>query len=83
MLIFDGKGGMVRRQPGADHPAVPPGGFKLVVDNSKGPEFKLWLKSELGEHNSALVTASECLSRKGIPALFGHQMLARSECRRA
>ncbi len=66
VLIFDGKGGMVRHQPGAEHPTLPPGGFKLVVGNSKGPEFKLWLKSELGEHNAALLTSSGSRSRCSV-----------------
>lgn len=66
VLIFDGKGGMTRHQPDDDHPAVPPGGFKLVVGNSKGPEFKLWLKNELGEFNSGLVTAPTSRSRCSV-----------------
>ncbi|SMQ63700.1 zinc transporter [Devosia lucknowensis] len=66
VLIFDGKGGMRRHEPGEGHPTVPPGGFKLVVGNSKGPEFKLWLKTELGDYNSSLVTAPTSRSRCSV-----------------
>lgn len=66
VLIFNGKGGMKRHEPNAEHPIVPRGGFKLVVGNSKGPEFKLWLKSELGEFNSGLVTAPTSRSRCSV-----------------
>ncbi|MBJ3785551.1 CorA family divalent cation transporter [Devosia sediminis] len=65
VLVFDGKGGM-RRHEGGEPPVVPPGGFKLVVGNSKAPEFKLWLKSELGEFNSGLVTAPTSRSRCSV-----------------
>lgn len=65
VLVFDGKGGM-KRHEGEGHPAVPASGFKLVVGNSKGPEFKLWLKGELGEFNSGLVTAPTSRSRCSV-----------------
>jgi zinc transporter len=63
VLIFDGEGGMTRHEPGASHPVVPPRGFKLIVGNSKAPEFKLWLRDELGEFNSGLITAPTSRSR--------------------
>ena len=63
VLIFDGKGGMKRHEPGADIPSVPVKGFKLIVGNSKGPEFKLWLREELGEYYSGLLTAPTSRSR--------------------
>ena len=66
VLIFNGKGGMKRHDPGDAHPVVPRGGFKLVVGNSKAPEFKLWLKGELGEFNSGLVTAPTSRSRCSV-----------------
>lgn len=63
VLIFDGKGGMTRHEPGDPSPKVPPTGFKLIVGNSRGPEFKLWLKGELGEFNSGLIAAPTSRSR--------------------
>lgn len=63
VLIFDGKGGMRRIEPGGEFPPVPPKGFKLIVGNSKAPEFKLWLREELGEFNSSLITAPTSRSR--------------------
>lgn len=65
VLLFNGKGGMKRHESG-EHVVVPRGGFKLVVGNSKAPEFKLWLKSELGEFNSGLVTAPTSRSRCSV-----------------
>jgi zinc transporter len=65
VLLFNGKGGMKRHEPG-EQIVVPRGGFKLVVGNSKAPEFKLWLKSELGEFNSGLVTAPTSRSRCSV-----------------
>lgn len=63
VLIFDGQGGMSRHEPGDALPDVPPIGFKLVVGNSKSPEFKLWLKSELGEFTAGLLTTPSSRAR--------------------
>lgn len=63
VLIFDGSGGMKRVEPGVDHAAAPANGFKLIVGNSKAPEFKIWLRDELGEFNSGLITAPTSRSR--------------------
>ncbi|MBN9331948.1 hypothetical protein, partial [Devosia sp.] len=63
VLIFDGKGGMKRCEPTDPPHVIPPHGFKLIVGNSKGPEFKLWLKGELGEFNSGLLTAPTSRAR--------------------
>ncbi|WP_052951496.1 CorA family divalent cation transporter [Devosia soli] len=63
VLIFDGKGGMMRYEPSGAPPVIPPQGFKLIVGNSKGPEFKLWLRGELGEFNSGLITAPSSRAR--------------------
>lgn len=63
VLVFDGKGSMVRFDPAAGHPTVPPGGFKLLVGNSKAPEFKVWLREELGEFNAGLLTAPTSRAR--------------------
>ena len=63
VLIFDGAGGMKRFEPSGEHPGLPANGFKLIVGNSKSPEFKLWLRDELGEFNSGLITAPTSRSR--------------------
>lgn len=63
VLVFDGKGGVVRHEPTADEPKVPVRGFKLVCGNSKAPEFKVWLKQELGEFNADLLTVPSTRSR--------------------
>lgn len=63
VLVFDGEGGMKRYEPSEISPVVPPRGFKLVVGNSKAPEFKLWLREELGEFNSGLLTTPTSRAR--------------------
>ncbi len=63
VLVFDGKGGVVRHEPTNEEPKVPPRGFKLVCGNSKSPEFKVWLKQELGDFNADLLTVPSTRSR--------------------
>jgi zinc transporter len=63
VLVFDGAGGMRRHEPGTTPLEIPPNGFKLIVGNSKAPEFKLWLRDELGEFNASLITAPTSRSR--------------------
>ena len=63
VLVFDGKGGVVRHEPTSDKPHVPVRGFKLVCGNSKSPEFKVWLKEELGPFNADLLTVPSTRSR--------------------
>jgi zinc transporter len=63
VLVFDGRGGAARHEPGAAEPVVPARGFKLVCGNSKSPEFKVWLKEELGAFNAELLTVPSSRSR--------------------
>ena len=63
VLVFDGRGGVVRHEPSVEEPKVPVRGFKLVCGNSKAPEFKVWLKQELGEFNADLLTVPSARSR--------------------
>lgn len=63
VLVFDGEGGMKRYEPSDTLPVVPSRGFKLVIGNSKAPEFKLWLREELGEFNSGLLTSPTSRAR--------------------
>ncbi len=63
LLIFDGKGGVVRHLPSEEKRAVPTRGFLVVTGNSKAPEFKVWLKNELGPFNADLLTVPSTRSR--------------------
>ena len=63
VLVFDGRGGVTRYEPTAETPKVPVRGFKLVCGNSKSPEFKVWLKDELGAFNADLLTVPSTRSR--------------------
>jgi zinc transporter len=63
VLVFDGKGGVVRHEPSMEEPKVPVRGFKLICGNGKAPEFKVWLKQELGEFNADLLTVPSTRSR--------------------
>lgn len=63
LLVFDGKGGVTRHEPTAEMPPVPARGFKLIVGNSKSPEFKVWLREELGAFNADLLTAPSTRAR--------------------
>ncbi len=63
VLVFDGRGGAVRHEPSAAEPPVPARGFKLVCGNSRSPEFKVWLKEELGAFNAELLTVPSTRSR--------------------
>jgi zinc transporter len=63
VLVFDGKGGVTRYENGTEIPALPPKGFKLVAGNSKSPEFKVWVREELGAFNADLLTAPSTRAR--------------------
>lgn len=63
VLVFDGKGG-VKRLPGdAGAVTVPPKGFLLISGNSKAPEFKVWLKNEIGAFSADALTVPSTRSR--------------------
>lgn len=62
VLVFDGEGGMTRYEPHASF-TIPPKGFKLLVGNARAPEFKVWLKEELGEFTAGLLTAPASRAR--------------------
>jgi len=62
-MIFDGKGGVSRVPDGEDPKDVPPKGFVVVSGNSKSPEFKLWLKKEIGDFTADLLTVPNTRSR--------------------
>ena len=62
-FVFDGKGGVSRVEPHAEHTRVPAKGFVLIYGKGHAPDFKVWLRDELGEFNADLVTARSIRSR--------------------
>lgn len=63
VLVFDGKGGVTHQPPGDKPPVVPARGFYIVSGNSRAPEFKVWLKNEIGVFNADLLTVPSTRSR--------------------
>lgn len=59
VLDFDGRGG-VRRLTDQEETTfeAPPKGFVLVSGKLGSPEFRAWLKREIGEFNADILTAS-------------------------
>jgi len=64
IVQFDGKGG-VRKLEEAEEAdfTTPARGFALISGNSRAPEFKVWLKRELGEFHGDLISVPSTRSR--------------------
>ena len=62
-FVFDGRGGVTRVAEGEALPPVPAKGFVVVSGNSRAPEFKMWLKAEIGPFNAELVSVPSTRSR--------------------
>ncbi|MEQ8600476.1 MAG: CorA family divalent cation transporter [Devosia sp.] len=62
-LVLDGKGGIVAQEPGAPLAETPPGGFAIVAGNARTPDFKVWLRNELGEFHAGLLSAPSSRAR--------------------
>jgi zinc transporter len=64
IVQFDGRGG-VRKLEEAEEAgfATPAKGFALISGNSRAPEFKVWLKREVGDFYADLVTVPSTRSR--------------------
>jgi zinc transporter len=64
IVQFDGRGG-VRKLEEAEEASfsTPAKGFALISGNSRAPEFKVWLKRELGDFNADLITVPSTRSR--------------------
>lgn len=64
IVQFDGRGG-VRKLEEAEEAdfATPAKGFALISGNSRAPEFKVWLKRQLGDFNAELITVPSTRSR--------------------
>lgn len=64
IVQFDGRGG-VRKLEEAEEAdfATPAKGFALISGNSRAPEFKVWLKRQVGDFNADLITVPSTRSR--------------------
>jgi zinc transporter len=64
IVEFDGRGG-VRKLTEAEEVGfvTPAKGFALISGNSRAPEFKVWLKQQLGDFNADLITVPSTRSR--------------------
>jgi zinc transporter len=64
IVQFDGRGG-VRKLEEAEEAdfATPAKGYALISGNSRAPEFKVWLKKELGDFYADLITVPSTRSR--------------------
>lgn len=64
IVQFDGRGG-VRKLTEAEEAeyVLHPKGFALISGNARAPEFKVWLKKELGDFNADLITVPSTRSR--------------------
>lgn len=64
VIVFDGRGGVRRLEDTEEADFnVPARGFALVAGNSRAPEFKVWLREELGAFNAELLTVPSTRSR--------------------
>ena len=64
IVQFDGRGGVRKLEEAEEAGFVTPAkGFALISGNSRAPEFKVWLKRELGDFYADLVTVPSTRSR--------------------
>lgn len=64
IVQFDGRGGVRRLEEAEEAGFVTPArGFALISGNSRAPEFRVWLKKELGDFYADLVTVPSTRSR--------------------
>jgi len=64
VVVFDGRGGVrkLAETEEADY-TVPARGYALVAGNLRAPEFKVWLKKEVGDFNAELLTVPNTRTR--------------------
>lgn len=62
VAVFDGRGrvNLLEQETGAE---VPQRGFVLIAGNARAPEFRVWLRNELGDFNADLMTVPSTRSR--------------------
>ncbi|MEO6013673.1 MAG: CorA family divalent cation transporter [Devosia sp.] len=65
VVVFDGRGGVKRltEEEEAQPHDAPAKGFVLVAGNSRSPEFKVWLREELGDFNSDMISVPSTRTR--------------------
>jgi zinc transporter len=65
VVIFDGRGGVKRltEEEETQPFSAPAKGFVLVSGNSRSPEFKVWLRQELGDFNSDMISVPSTRTR--------------------
>ena len=64
IVQFDGRGGVRKLEEAEEAGFVAPTkGFALISGNSRAPEFRVWLKKELGEFYADLITVPSTRSR--------------------
>lgn len=64
IVQFDGRGGVRKVEEAEEATFVTPAkGFALISGNSRAPEFRVWLKKELGDFYADLVTVPSTRSR--------------------
>lgn len=64
VVVFDGRGG-VRELADSEEASytVPQRGYALVAGSMRAPEFKVWLKKEVGDFNADLLTVPSTRTR--------------------
>lgn len=64
VVVFDGRGGVrkLEETEEADY-TVPARGYALVAGNLRAPEFKVWLKKEVGDFVAELLTVPNTRTR--------------------
>lgn len=64
VVVFDGRGGVrkLEETEEADY-TVPARGYALVAGNLRSPEFKVWLRKEVGDFNAELLTVPNTRTR--------------------
>ena len=64
IVQFDGRGGVRKLEEAEEADFVTPAkGFALISGNSRAPEFKVWLKRQLGDFNADLISVPSTRSR--------------------
>ena len=65
VIIFDGRGGVrkLSDEEEAKPYSVPQKGFVLVSGNSRSPDFKVWLREELGDFVSDMISVPSTRTR--------------------
>ena len=64
VVVFDGRGGVRKLEETEEaNIIVPAKGFALISGSSRAPEFKVWLKSELGPFNADLISVPSTRTR--------------------